>query len=741
MRKLILALMMLFLVFGCIEQKSTTASPSEVILSNNQVDFDQDGVWDYSKFDFSSQKRNDLGLDVRRTLIVSPKQSYSYSTYNSSISDIDRLMIDNFLDDFESTFSSAYSSCANNMGVSGVTCTDSATCFNLCRSSSTICRRIPDSASLLVGNSIRSFSLMQREITRPLNQMRSDIYQATSLSSTSDISKSYGSFMEKVSQNARTPAISIFNLCDPLSFDSSSLRSTLSSLGSIESNVDSYDYLITLSVTSAANSQVQSLEITDLLPSSAIIPGTLNSISEFEDLGSGKILINQTSKIDSQFITSYQFSSPLSPDEILPYLTSPKISVSKTNLQILSPLEGIYAILQGPLRNSALSSSLSIAITLIMVMIAANFLSLFFNFATEKPSSMRFANSIRRAFGKVGVNWKNQVVLGVFALICAYAISTTFVPGDLLFSQTLTGVISNLLKSEILAASILIGIFGFVTIYFAIENLLKLSLLERAYGIAISQEKDLYLASASNIADKFASLTKLVDSASSLGIEANSESELLSRISLAKISELASTFNPKNKATLSEWGEKIDEAISSVSSKISSANDNWSKWESYISSMVSTSPHLTLPMLVSIPPSLRTFAVSKYVRAHSNEVTFEGGVLTRKKLSYDSVISEMVKGGYIKGGILLRNEKPFVNLFSEDGGTVNSVLSLKIRSSAIAFSKSLLNKEPSSFVVVCENIAITYLRNVGFDAILFMEKDKYKDSVDMWKVKSKMVEG
>jgi hypothetical protein len=219
------------------------------------------------------------------------------------------------------------------------------------------------------------------------------------------------------------------------------------------------------------------------------------------------------------------------------------------------------------------------------------------------------------------------------------------------------------------------------------------------------------------------------------------ESELLSRIPSSKISEMASNFNPKNKALVSEWSEKVDEAISSVSSKISGADQNWSRWESYISSMISSQPQLTVPMLVSIPPALRVFAVSKYVRLHSNEVSFENGIISRKKLSYDSIVSEMVRNGYLKGGILLKDEKPIVNLFSSDGGTVNSVLSLKIRSNAIAFSKSLLNRDLASFVLVCDNLAIAYLKNFGFDAILFMDKEKYKDTLDMWKVKTKMVEG
>lgn len=741
MRKLIVAFFLLFLVFGCIEQKSTSSNPSEIILSQSQVDFDSDGSWDYARVDFSPQKRSEMGLEIKRTLIITPKKSFHYQNYNSSINDLDRLTIDSSLDNFESDFSAIYLNCANNLGVLGVTCTDAQTCFNLCTSSNSNCRKIASSDSLFVGNMIRSFSLNQREITKPVSNLRSDIYDVNSLESANSLLSEYSSFASKVSQSAKNPVVSVYSLCSVSSFDYSQLNTILSRIGSIEAQTDSYDYQIILSVMNPSNSQIQSLDLTDSLPADAIRTDSLSSPMNFDLVGSNKVHLNQTSKLDSSFTIAYSFESDLNPDQLVPFLTSPTIKTSVASLESLSVFQGPYSLVQKIVSNSSISISLSFSLIIIALLFIFNFSSLLFHFSSEKPSSMRFANSIRRAFGKVSVNWKTQLVISVLSIVAAYGISVMLVPSELLFSPNLISVISNLLKSELLLVSILIGIFGFSQFYFAIENLFKLMLLEKAYGIAISQEKDLYIAQSSNLVDKISSLGKLVDSASSSGIDASVESELLSRIPSSKISEMASNFNPKNKALVSEWSEKVDEAISSVSSKISGADQNWSRWESYISSMISSQPQLTVPMLVSIPPALRVFAVSKYVRLHSNEVSFENGIISRKKLSYDSIVSEMVRNGYLKGGILLKDEKPIVNLFSSDGGTVNSVLSLKIRSNAIAFSKSLLNRDLASFVLVCDNLAIAYLKNFGFDAILFMDKEKYKDTLDMWKVKTKMVEG
>lgn len=741
MRKLIVAFFLLFLIFGCIEQKSTSSNPSEIILSQSQVDFDSDGSWDYARVDFSPQKRSEMGLEIKRTLIITPKKSFHYQNYNSSINDLDRLTIDSSLDNFESDFSAIYLNCANNLGVLGVTCTDAQTCFNLCTSSNSNCRKIASSDSLFVGNMIRSFSLNQREITKPVSNLRSDIYDVNSLESANSLLSEYSSFASKVSQSAKNPVVSVYSLCSVSSFDYSQLNTILSRIGSIEAQTDSYDYQIILSVMNPSNSQIQSLDLTDSLPADAIRTDSLSSPMNFDLVGSNKVHLNQTSKLDSSFTIAYSFESDLNPDQVVPFLTSPTIKTSVASLESLSVFQGPYSLVQKIVSNSSISISLSFSLIIIALLFIFNFSSLLFHFSSEKPSSMRFANSIRRAFGKVSVNWKTQLVISVLSIVAAYGISVMLVPSELLFSPNLISVISNLLKSELLLVSILIGIFGFSQFYFAIENLFKLMLLEKAYGIAISQEKDLYIAQSSNLVDKISSLGKLVDSASSSGIDASVESELLSRIPSSKISEMASNFNPKNKALVSEWSEKVDEAISSVSSKISGADQNWSRWESYISSMISSQPQLTVPMLVSIPPALRVFAVSKYVRLHSNEVSFENGIISRKKLSYDSIVSEMVRNGYLKGGILLKDEKPIVNLFSSDGGTVNSVLSLKIRSNAIAFSKSLLNRDLASFVLVCDNLAIAYLKNFGFDAILFMDKEKYKDTLDMWKVKTKMVEG
>lgn len=740
MRKLILALFVLFLVFGCIEQKTTSSNPSETVLSQTQLDLDSDGFWDYSKIDFSPQRRSDIGLEIKRTLIITPKKSFVYRNYNSSINDLDRLTIDSSLDNFESDFSSIYLNCANNMGVLGVTCTDPQTCFNLCTSSNSNCRKISSSDGLFAGNLIRSFSLNQREITKPVSNLRSDIYEVNSLQSANSLLSEYTSFASKVSQSIKNPALSIYSLCDVSAFDYSFLNQILSKIGSIESQTDSYEYQVVLSISNPSNSQIQSFDLTDSLAQDAIIPDSLSSPMSFDIVSPNKVHLNQTSKLDSSFTLAYSFDSQLPPEQLIPSLNSPTIKTSVASLESLSIFQGPYSYVQKITSNSSISISLSFSLVVIGLLFIFNFSSLLFHFVSEKPSSMRFANSIRRAFGKVSVNWKTQLVLSVLSIVGAYGISVMLVPSDLLFSANLISVISNLLKSELLLVSILIGIFGFSQFYFALENLFKLMLLEKAYGIAISQEKDLYIAQASNLVDKISSLSKLVDSASSSGIDATSESDVLSRISGTKVSEMASVFNPKNKALVSEWGEKVDDAISSVSSKISGADQNWSRWESYISSMISSQPQLTVPMLVSIPPALRIFAVSKYVRLHSNEVSFENGVISRKKLSYDGIVLEMVRNNYLKGGILLKDEKPIVNFFSSDGGTVNSVLSLKIRSSALAFSKSLLNRDVSSFVIVCDNLAIAYLKNLGLDAILFMDKEKYKDTLDMWKIKTKMVE-
>jgi hypothetical protein len=368
MRKLIVAFFLLFLIFGCIEQKSTSSNPSEIILSQSQVDFDSDGSWDYARVDFSPQKRSEMGLEIKRTLIITPKKSFHYQNYNSSINDLDRLTIDSSLDNFESDFSAIYLNCANNLGVLGVTCTDAQTCFNLCTSSNSNCRKIASSDSLFVGNMIRSFSLNQREITKPVSNLRSDIYDVNSLESANSLLSEYSSFASKVSQSAKNPVVSVYSLCSVSSFDYSELNTILSRIGSIEAQTDSYDYQIILSVMNPSNSQIQSLDLTDSLPADAIRTDSLSSPMNFDLVGSNKVHLNQTSKLDSSFTIAYSFESDLNPDQVVPFLTSPTIKTSVASLESLSVFQGPYSLVQKIVSNSSISISLSFSLIIIALL-------------------------------------------------------------------------------------------------------------------------------------------------------------------------------------------------------------------------------------------------------------------------------------------------------------------------------------------------------------------------------------
>jgi hypothetical protein len=156
--------------------------------------------------------------------------------------------------------------------------------------------------------------------------------------------------------------------------------------------------------------------------------------------------------------------------------------------------------------------------------------------------------------------------------------------------------------------------------------------------------------------------------------------------------------------------------------------------------MLETQGEVYGPSLVFVPNSLRSWALIKYSKDNNDGVVLERDTLKKKKLSPAKIVQDMIASGIIRGAIVIKGEKIALSEFAEGGGTVTNALVLKLRTYMKSLSKGIGQHDPNGFMAVGEKNVIAYIRSSTFESVLFVRKEKFKDAIDIWNLKSKTIE-
>ncbi|MBI5224073.1 hypothetical protein HY990_06665 [Candidatus Micrarchaeota archaeon] len=725
--------------FGCVSQKSLASKSPEVLLSSSPVDLDGDALPDYFAYEFKPSG----GSFVTKRLVYVSKSSDLVFDSSPSFSDPQLLSLDSALDSFSSSKDQAVNSCKTILGIYGITCNDVRTCNSLCDGGSLKCKSLVNSYPDVVGNSIVSYVRTNNELSSLINDAKRVLFEDPS------------QFVSKIGQiNSKLAALNSnpllanpqFSLCSKPDYGAPRLHSSIFALNSFSSQSDSYDYSVYLFLTPSGGSSdlslVNGLSVDDLVPlSDASDFGSYpNSQFSVSSGSSGqKILLNSTSS-SGNMVLYYRFKSSVSPDQYVSRLKSPDFLVTSTDLSFLSFTNLFVSIFYALSGNYLISLAFGLALTLWTILILFNVLMFVMNFVSDKSTSMKFASAVKRTFGKTNPHWKGDLVIALILLAISSYLSVSGLVPLSPSASNFAGFFDFAFKNPISILPVFFGFIGFLQVYFALENLTKLFLLERAFGMAIKQEKDLYLVILASIKDKLTVLSATVDEVSNEGLDVRSEYDLITMISSAKIDEMAKNFSPKNRALADEYVTRIDTAIASLNARKKTAADNSENWEKYLLSQLQDQREIPVVSLSSIPAVYRDLAVSRFIKKYDSQFVLEQGLLRRKKMSFDSVASDLIAKNLLFGALVVKNEKPVLTMFSEKGGTLTTALGLKLRNYAISAVRSMVQKDTSSFVIVGDVVAIAYLKSANFDSLLFLNKDKYKESLEQWKAKIKLLD-
>ncbi len=756
MRRLLLFIVIVSLLgFGCLEQKSYPGTRYEQITNTQGVDLDGDGSPDYIVYDFSPVTIQGAGMTAQRQITVAIQTNATYDSLYSNITDVDLLVAGQNIDEFSKTCTQSDSACSSNIGILNVVCSDVLTCSHLCSSASVKCKKIASDYGDVLGGSIISYVQDNNEIRSLIldaDQMVTNLRGAPADDKNAFLQETRAIVFRVANINANPLYTNQdLGMCDQSDFGMSYLIDAANAIGTYTPTNTSYTYRVMISVKpgqqkdgNQLGAEVSGISITDRIPLSAVAQtdaiSSIQSISASQDAANSIVTWSSTTASNDGYILEYEFQSDEPPETVLAELKTPDVGVQSINFMALVPTNMAYIALGNILKNYYLALGLAVGLTLAALVFIYNIIILAFNLLGEKTSGSTLVAGFRKAFGRTDVRWRTDFIIAVLFLGIGYY-AAVYLATQPTTMPALIESLDFLLNSNMGLLGVGMIIMGTAMAYLALDNFVKITILEKAYGMVIKQEKDMFLAKAATLKDRMVQLGALIDEYSKEDFEVSKEYDLLASVKSENPDNLVKEMNGRTKAIIEESLSKVENSITGLKDRKKIADDNWPRWKVAIAKMLDEQGEVYQTSLVTIPSSLRMWAVNRFVReSGSDGVILDRDVLKRKKISPETVIHDMLNKGLLKGVIVIKQDKIVIAEFAEGSGTVASVLALKLRSYLQSLAKNMGQHAPQSFVAIGDKEVLVIMKGKNIESVLFINKARFNEAVEQWKANSKSLD-
>ncbi|MBD3210631.1 hypothetical protein GF318_04595 [Candidatus Micrarchaeota archaeon] len=750
---LLLLFAVLLLSFGCIEEKTFEGTKSEQLAEAQEFDLDQDGIRDYRIYSFAPYTVQESGMEVKRMVTVTTRTTATYTSINPNLTDVDLLIADQSLEEFSQSRKQADNACSNKIGLAKVVCSDVQTCSRLCSSASLKCRNVAEAYEDELAGAMISYVQSNNEIsslTLDARRMVFDLRETTDEDRNSFLRKTRDIVASIADINTNPlyvhPEI---DLCDASDFGVEHLTDAAEKIGNYRTEACGYHYRIMLSVKptepkdkSGLGVETGGVGLTDTLPVASV--QNTQEISSIQKVvateSSGNVRLSWTSDQASGegYLLVYEFESDTPPETLVASLENPDLKVRKIDLSGLIPVNMIFQLFWGITGNYYLAMGIALGTLLSALFLAYNIVIVLFTLASQKLAGASFTTGFRKAFGRTEVRWKSDIVIAAVFLALGIGVSI-FLATPTLEPPELMESVGFLAQNGEGAVGIVLIMFGVLMAYLSAENLGKIILLEKVYGNVMKSEKQAFLAKADKLKERIRLLSQLVDEYSKENFDVGKEYDAYASLKGINIDSLTKDMTPRTKTLINEYLTKADRAINSLEEKKKLADENWEKWKETISKLLEEQEEVYVSSLVTIPASLRTWALARYAKEEG--LLLERDAIKKIKVTPEKTVRELMGKGLIRGVIVIKNEKVVLSEFSDGKNTVVTALSLKLRSYLGSLAKNLGQHSPQSFVSVGQQIVLVLLRNKGMDSMLFVKREKFNEAVRQWKEKSKVFEG
>ncbi len=749
----ILAIALLLISQGCIEETSYPGIEKERVENLEKSDLDKDGSPDYLVYDFDSIEREESGKTIKRQITVAVKTRASYLEREEGLSDLDLITANNQLMDFADSNALDISDCERVIGIENVRCIDTTTCKRLCEGTSIECREKTDNFGEVIGGSIMLFQKNAGNFGDDVASARRDILDLKEGSMEKRnlyLNNLRDSLFGLASMNVNPiVANERIQLCNPTDFDMEDFSKASDVFGSYSVENESYTYIVTITVDdeggrSYLGDSLETISLNEVIPQ-GILSGSseLSSPHQIVTSDGGGITIGWAPQESSKeaYMMMYSFSSTMPPESVISKYSVPELTVKSANLVYLEPLNELFLSLANLTDNYYLGFGFSLSIIFIIAMMIYTLATLLVAIIRAKMAGQDASAGIRKALGRTSISWKTDLTIAV-VLVTIAVFSAIFqavepeIPSSMLNMEALEFMISEWWG----VIGMICGFFGLLMLYIGLENLVKVMILERTYGVEIQKEKELFETKKKTLLQRLEELKSLIDEASEAGFDVGREYDEYSSVTADKISETAEEMNPRTKKLVSDDLIKIEKTIQKLKQKQVMAEEKWPAWESQISEILSQEGEVFKTSLGGIPASLRPWVMNKYAREQKAAgILFDGRVLKKKEIDPEKLLESFINKGLYAGIIAIRGDEILMAKMSQGSPTVPKVLALKLREYLAGMAKHLGMGEIKSFATLGGKTVVVLMKNEKFDSILFVQKSRFKEAVENWKEQSGMI--
>lgn len=716
---LVLAILviLIFLGFGCTSSKNTTTNITEKIKTQNQVDFDKDGVWDYATYDF--QPYQDGDLTVQRSISVSAQntvKTYSTEPNGAAVPEIEVL-----LDDFTNQKQTAETECRDLVGLRDLAC-DETSCARLCSANSVKCKELTINNNEIVTQSLINYQKSLSDIRTQATEAKRDLQKADMKTFAKDIS----SLIDSISDIKVNPIYQKLGLCTQTELGETKLTQIKNYFGTMQKNQTSYTYYVTLDIQSSNQSDVFGVTITDNIK----VP--ITKLQSKYDIGqTGQQIIVKTDDIGSRYLIFYEFTSQNPPSTVIDNLSAVTIVSRDINGAFLAPTLKAVKFLTTVTGNYLIALGLGIGFGIILVFIVYNILIFILRLVLEKGDMTK---SLKRVLGRADGDFRMDFVLGVVAGIIAFYFSTLTAP---ITKVPAIGQIGEVLVGSGLSAlSVPLATAAILLIYFAVEIVAKRKSLEKVQGTIISSEKGTVQKLAEKVKQKHKEFGEIIDRCKQDEFEVGTEYDVYSSIRLGKIDQLAQSGD---KGALEEYYTRMENFIASINERKKTADESWAKWRNLISQLLEENNEVYTTSLATIPVSLRSWALAKYMKENGEGVIIERDALKKKRFDIKSFIASLIEKETIEGAVTIKDNELVDANFAEGSSTVRSAIMFKVEDHLSSLEKSL-GKQLKELKIEGERSAIQNRKHKNTETFIFADKKKINEAISIWNTKAKLIE-
>lgn len=746
---------------GCIAQKEVASAQKEKLANAEEIDIDGDGAWDYAIYTFAPVKIDSEGITVERRLFVSAEKATSFSSFNA-LTDYNISEINNEFEEFVELKEAAAKDCSNSLGLISAICVEPKTCAKLCSSSSSKCSNIASKHESVLGDSIKSFVKNNDEVSNGIYQVRKDLLTLKSTdpeTKRAELANKLMGIIARVSSinSGLVTAHPNTQLCQHDDYGVYKLSGIFDALGIYTKQPVNYHYISTVDIKVVSNEsgaqwQPKKLAVSDVLTSAGVSADAISSPQldpqykmlsiESGDQNISLIWDSVDPYPKGASMLVFAFSSKNLPATFLTDLKTPTVTVKTVDMAAALPTIMFYETALKLSKHPLFALGFSISLTLILLLLVYNILVIVYYIATALTAGEKITTGIRRAVAKTRLQWKSDIILSIVLLAVGFlSLFNLTTPPQA--AMTIFEVLDYLLHltDYISLIGTLCIMFGFFIFYLAIENKLKVSFLEREYGQKIKEEKDLFLANIAQLKNKLGELKNTADLLTAEGVNVSREYEFVDDYTPERIEKLGKKADQYSKQAVENSLFEVDGALQRLNEKKKLIIDNWQKWSESISSALAQSDEVHINALLGVPASLRAWALTKYIKEHQQEgLVYEADMLRRRYVQPDKVVKDMLQKGLLTGAVLIKDGKILSVNVEKGSTTVTSVLALKLINHTLSTVKKLGQHSYSTLAAVGERLVLVLIRHQAVDAVLFIEKEKFKDAVEEWKAKLKLIE-